>query len=64
MWTEIVIWENAMDWSIKTDGDNYWHRAVDDEEWHQGPPPGMTEGDVECLFLTTETARTSWDSKN
>lgn len=46
----VLIWHDGMDWLIRKDCDGYWTARLDGETWTSGPPPGMTEEDLNLLF--------------
>ena len=43
------VWHDRMDWAVKTDGGQYWHRPVDSDDWRPGVPPGMSDEDLAML---------------
>lgn len=48
----VLIWHDGMDWLIQKDQDEYRTAALDDDTWVLGPPPGMTEADLDWFFTS------------
>jgi hypothetical protein len=46
----ILVWHDGMDWLIRKDCDGYRTADLDSDTWTWGPPPGMTEEDLNLLF--------------
>jgi hypothetical protein len=45
-----TIYHDGRDWIIEKRGDEYWSFSVDEEEWIQGLPAGITIEDAALLF--------------
>jgi hypothetical protein len=46
----ILFWHDRVDWLIQKTLDGYHARPIDSDTWISGPPPGMTEEDLDLLF--------------
>lgn len=46
----ILIWHDGMDWLIRKECDGYRTAGLDSDTWTSGPPPGMTEEDLNLWF--------------
>jgi hypothetical protein len=55
-YASIMIWHDRMDWLIKKTPDGYHTGPLDSDTWISGPPPGMTEEDLDLLFPSSRTS--------
>ena len=44
------VWHDRMDWAVKTDGGQYWHRPLNSDDWRLGALPGISKEDMAQVF--------------
>ena len=49
IWTKL-IYHDGRDWIVELRGEEYWSFALDEENWQQGVPSGMTSEDMRGMF--------------